>query len=198
MPTMAVSQSYSLNGMPGAVNTTITDNLASNIVESIPAAQPSTLTTRTNNTVGTLTMTNSNHGIVNNQRVDFYWAGGQCYNVTVGTVSGTSVPFTTATALPVVNTVINVGIATQVLLAVTGNNLSGLLLSAPSANGYFVFDSSAPADLLAEFVSAGIAYGWFTGNGVTNPLAGGTVASIWMSHNNTAGAMTMSAGTLSH
>lgn len=81
---------------------TATDNAVVEAVPtSVPAAQPATLTARANNAAGTLTMTNSNHGIVTGQRLDLYWPNplspslpGQTFNVTAGTVSGTTVPIT--------------------------------------------------------------------------------------------------------
>lgn len=202
MPSFSINSSAQLGNVSGQQQTTITDNLMSNIIESIPAAQPGSLTTRTNNTAGTLTMTNANHGITTGQRLDLYWTGGQAYGAVAGTVSGTSVPIASVaggSALPAANTAINVGLCQQVLVACTGNNLSAKLEALPTgSNGYYVFDSSAPADLLADYVVGGIMSSWFTGNGVTNPLAAVTVASVWMSHNNTAGSQTMQCALLSH
>ncbi|MBK9128182.1 MAG: hypothetical protein IPM13_10320 [Phycisphaerales bacterium] len=50
-----------------------------------------TLTTRTSDTAGTLTM-ESGHGIATGNTIHVYWDGGKRIGVTVGTVSGTSVP----------------------------------------------------------------------------------------------------------
>lgn len=58
----------------------------------LPAGKAGTLTTRTDNTDGTATL-GTGHGIATGNTVDIYWAGGVRYGVTVGTVSGTSVPF---------------------------------------------------------------------------------------------------------
>lgn len=180
------------------VQATVTDNLAIEIDESIPAAQPGSLTTRTDTTHGTLTMTNAGHGIQTGDRVDLYWSGGQTYNVTVGTVAGTSVPITLSTGtLPALNSAVTVGIAKQVDIALTGNNLSALLFTAP-VQGYFVMATSAPADENAQLVAAGGAYTWYTGSGITNPLAGVTIASIWLSHSDTTQANNLKAAALAH
>lgn len=199
MPNFSLQQNATLNGTSAPVNqVSVTDNLATNVNESIPIAQPGQLTTRTDNTHGTITMTNSGHGITTGQRIDLYWSNGQTYNVTVGTVSGTSVPITLSTgSLPVVNSAVTAGIATQVLIAITGNNLSALLFTTPS-NGYFVMDTSGPADENPQYVAAGGSYTWYTGSGITNPLAGVTIASMWMSHSNVNSAVNMQAGALYH
>lgn len=195
-----LNQNASLGLIGGNSIVSVTDDILINDQPSVLAAQPGTLTTRTNNTSGSLTMTNSGHGIVTGQRVDLYWAGGQCYGAVVGTVSGTTVPIASVSGgsnLPIATTAITVGIPTQRLIAVTGNNLSALLLAC-TVSAYVVFDSSAPADLAAMYLTAGVAYNWFTGNGITNPLAGVVVASVWVSHSSIAGALQVNTGVLCH
>lgn len=58
----------------------------------VPPAAAGTLTTRTDNQTGTLTMSDAGHGITTGAVIDLYWEGGARYGITVGTVSGTSVP----------------------------------------------------------------------------------------------------------
>jgi hypothetical protein len=202
MPAFNLQQAASLDTVSGAqAQVTLTDNLSVVVQESVLAAQPGVLTTHTDSTHGTLTMTNSGHGIITGQRIDLYWATGQTFNVTVGTVSGTSVPITLSTGtLPIATTPIVVGIATETLIAVTGNNLSAMLYVAPPGVGaYFVTDTSG-ADVNAQYVygANGGSYNWYTGNGITNPLAGDTIISIWMSHNDINGADILQAGFLAH
>ncbi len=111
----------SINGIgaiPSGQLSVSDDAIVTAAPSSILAAQPATLTTRTNSFSGTLTMTNSAHGIVTGQRVDLYWSGGQSFNVTVGSVSGTSVPFTgvqTGLSAP----------ATPTTASIVGGSLSG-------------------------------------------------------------------------
>lgn len=57
----------------------------------IPAGKAGTLSTRTDNETGTLTL-GSGHGITTAATIDLFWDGGARYGITVGTVSGTSVP----------------------------------------------------------------------------------------------------------
>lgn len=201
MPQFNSNKNASLGNIAGAAVVSVTDDVTFNEqIPAIPAAQPGVLTVRTNNTSGSLTMTNAGHGIITGQRIDLYWTGGQCYGAIAGTVAGTVVPIASVSGgsvLPAAATAINVGIPQQRTLAITGNNLSALLLASAVA-GYVVFSSVAPADLLAVYLTAGIAYDWFTGNGVTNPLAAVTVATVWVSHGTTTGTQTMGVGALYH
>ena len=179
----------SVSGYIGGNQTlTVTANTGETINPTIPAAQPATLSVHTDATHGTLTMTNTSHGIITGQRLDLQWAGGQAYNVTAGTVAGTTVPITVngsgSTALPAATTAITVGIPQQAVINVVGNNIQAIVCVGPNA-GYVVFESTVPADLLSVFLNAGSVYTWTTSDGTANPLAGATVATAWVSHFNT-------------
>lgn len=160
----------------------------------VPVAQPAHLTVRTNGTDGTLTMTNSGHGIITGQRIDLYWMDGHAYAGTVGTVSGTSVPFTgfSGDALPIATTGVSAAKPVQRTFDIVGDDLVALIAKCP-AEYQVVFESSGPADLL-EVHMYGTMYTWYGLS--TNPLAGDTVATIWVSHadQSTAYNVTVSAG----
>ena len=57
----------------------------------VQPAKTGTLSTRTSTTVGTLTMAGG-HGITTGVLIDLFWSGGSRARVTVGSVSGNSVP----------------------------------------------------------------------------------------------------------
>jgi hypothetical protein len=59
---------------------------------SVPSPNGGPLTTRTDADTGTVTMDDSGHSIETGDTVNVYWAGGERIGMTVGTVSGTSVP----------------------------------------------------------------------------------------------------------
>ena len=193
--TARITLSFSKNvqgfaNLSEVVNISDTAGVLTNPVSVLPA-QPATLTTRTNNTSGTLTMTNSSHGIVTGQRVDLYWAGGQCYGAVVGTVSGTSVPIASVSGgsvLPSTSTAISVGICQSCAFEVTGANVSGLVCSSPQ-QGYFVFNTGS-ADIAARLVAANGVYTWKTGDADANPIVGGNPTVVWVSHSNQATANT--------
>ncbi len=165
----------------------------------VPAAQAATLTTRTNGTSGSLTMTSSSHGITTGQRVDLYWTGGHCYGAVVGTVSGTTVPISSVAggdALPSASTAILVGICTSVAFPCTGNNMQVLVMDTPQS-GYFVFNDGS-ANNYAAFVTGGQGAMWVTGDAGANPLAGAAVTTLYVSHNGTSAVTAMRAGYIGH
>jgi hypothetical protein len=183
----------SVSGVISGSSSTLVSGEASILANpTILSAQPATLTTRTNNTSGSLTMTNSNHGIVTGQRVDLYWSGGQCYGAMVGTVSGTTVPIASVAGgdnLPIATTAIKVGIANAVVFNLVGDNIQGLAMLMPSgANGYFVFYTGS-ANAYAQYVTAGQVASWYTGGVGTNPLAGDTITTVYISHDLTTGSI---------
>lgn len=91
MPTLTLNMT--INGLGETISRTIrrTADGGGNCEISVPAGKAGTLSTRTDNETGTLTL-GSGHGITTGQIVDLYWPGGARYKITVGTVSGTSVP----------------------------------------------------------------------------------------------------------
>lgn len=197
---------------------------ASEIVspDSVLAAQPATLTTRTGDRAGTLTMTNAGHGIITGQRIDFYWTGGSCFGVIAGTVSGTSIPFTIVQGgdiLPATGTAITVGICKSVAFELAGDNITALVCSKATAavRCYFVFTELLGVLALAVLNQAGSVYVWDGTTKATGPVGSGPVGSasisavtlnplantnptkVWISHADTAAADTgLSAGALKH
>jgi hypothetical protein len=95
----------------------------------IPAAKAGQLTTRTDNDTGTLTM-GAGHGITTGQIVDIYWnvggVPGRRYGVTVGTVSGNSVPIDLGSGdnLPANNSAVTVSPQITVVIDIDGDNLA--------------------------------------------------------------------------
>ena len=178
---------------------------------SVLAAQPGTLTTRTGNTAGTLTMTNAGHGIITGQRFDLYWTGGSCFGVIAGTVAGTSIPFTVVQGgdvLPAAATAIIAGISERVPFELTGDNISALVCSRATAavRCYFVFLEALGILALAVLNQSGRVYVWDGTDKSTGPVGSGPVGSagisavivnplantnpdyVWVSHADTAAA----------
>ena len=189
---------------------------------SVPAAQPGTLTTRTGDRAGTLTMTNAGHGIITGQRFDLYWTGGSCFGVIAGTVSGTSIPFTTVQGgdvLPAAATAIIAGIAQSVAFELAGDNISALVCGRATANVrcYYVFTEALSVLALAVLNQSGLVYVWDgttkatgpVGSGpigsasisavILNPLANTNPTKVWISHADTVAADTgLTAAALKH
>jgi len=94
------------------------------LYETLPAAKTGTLSTRTNDTSGTLTL-ESGHGITTAAVIDLYWDGGSRYGVTVGTVSGTSVPISGGAGdnLPIATTAVTATTRTTANIYIDGDNV---------------------------------------------------------------------------
>ena len=150
---------------------TILHDRSATATKNVGAAKSGTLTTRTNNTDGTMTMT-SGHGINTGDKVDIFWEGGSRYNVTVGTVSTNSVPISSGSGdnLPSQSTALKVCVPLVSDLLVDGDDVVvGAIFCANRARATF-FDASN-AVLLTKEVKEGMIYGWDENEGTTNPFA---------------------------
>ena len=72
--------------------------------------QEGTLTTRTNDSDGTLTMSSGSHGVVEDTSFDLHWDGGRRRHVKAGEVNITEIPITggVGSPLPTISTTISV------------------------------------------------------------------------------------------
>ena len=161
---------------------------------SLPVAEAGSLTTRASDTAGTITMTDGGHGIATGEVVDIYWSGGVAYGATVGTVSGTSVPFTGASGdvLPIATTAVTVAEQVSINSTIDGDNIViiGFELSLTSGStdkAHLDMQDSGAATIEEIDLTAntpvvhditGGATNVFTGNVITTTLAsqGGTTA----------------------
>lgn len=163
----------------------------------VPVAQPGTLTTRGSVSAGTATMTNSGHGIVTGQRADIYWSGGRRRGVVIGTVAGTSVPFTggAGTDLPATSTALVIATPVKRLMAFNGDDLDLIQCFAPAGNhALIVFVDGSNAELWWRHNQGGIVQQWYTELDDTNPLAGDVIAAVYVSHDNPTTAQAINVG----
>ncbi len=165
----------------------LTADTATKASENLAAAATGTLSTRTSNTAGTLTMA-TGHGITTGVRLDIYWSGASCRGATVGTVSVNSVPFTgaTGTVLPAQDTVITAMVPDEEVFNVVGNNAVCIAAAGDAAFTVVFADGS---NVEKHFVVKAAAGGsvWFTGDDATNPLSGDTTTKVFLSHGSSAG-----------
>jgi hypothetical protein len=154
-----------------------------------------TLTTRTSDTAGTLTMDDSGHGIETGDRLDIYWTGGVAYGATVGVVSGASVPFTLAEGdvLPSALTDVTAFVPVELDIGVLGTNVVAIILHT-TIHGMFVFDDAGGIELAKE-LGDGVTWSWREDNGEANPITGDTITKVYVSHDGDAAA-TMKVGIL--
>lgn len=150
----------------------------------IPAAKSGTLSTRTDNDTGTLTLA-SGHGITTGATIDLYWDGGRRYNVTVGTVSGTSVPIDLGAGdnLPAQGTAVTATLQTGVDVDFDGDLLQ-LIIARCTNKGIILFYESSSVAVVVD-LAANEPYLWASGWQGANPFAGVVVDEVKMSQGGT-------------
>lgn len=159
---------------------------------SVPAAKVGSLTTRTDNDTGVLTM-DTGHGITTAAKLDVYWQNadltyGSRSNMTVGTVATNSVPIDGGTGdnLPVNLTAITAAVPHVENATVDGDNLTAILFRSNDSQAIFtVCEDDGTTVLLTIRLAANSSYIWNDQSGITNPLAATDVGTIRSSHAST-------------
>lgn len=194
--TLTLVESITVNGRP------VTRNLVSNgdnlqqISVDLPAAKAGTLGVRTDNTTGTLTM-NTGHGITTGATIDLYWTGGQRRNVTVGTVSGNSVPISAGQGdnLPAAATAITAMVQDSETASVSTGQLTGYVIEGPPAGvqgAVHIYDSGGAFVVSTKLdgTAANNNYVWTDQMGVDLGLGSSTIGSIRITHSDSANVRT--------
>ena len=172
----------------GETNTQSIAVSADNSLKSSPSvtgAKTGTLTTRTDANTGVLTMSGG-HGLLDADKVDLFWSGGQRRNMTVGTVATNSVPIDGGSGddLPTAATAITAKVPQEEAFTVDGDNVTGLTAYSPK-QGYIVLCEADDTPVKTiEFDAAG-GYNWGSGMEGSNPLAGGSITKVKYSHAST-------------
>jgi len=158
----------------------------------VPAGNSGTLTTRTDNVSGVLTMADANHGIVNTNVIDIHWTDASgfrqfCYNAVAANVSGNSVEFSGAagTVLPAQNTAIVADIEIVVNdIGFDGDNARMFAAQMKDKAGGVQFVDAGGSVLLAAALPADQAFCWWDDGPISNPLTGNAVAKLILSSAN--------------
>ena len=191
------STNYTMNMAAGGVSingvVARSSDSAISIDVAVPAAKVGTLTTRTSDTVGTITLA-ADHGVTTAAIVDLYFTGGVRYGVTVGTVSGTSVPFSLGAGdnLPAEASAITVGPTVLADFVVTGNSIIiiGMQAVAAAAQNSFLahidFQDVGGSEVQVQLVTNEPRVIDVTG-GDTNILAADAILDVRLSTNYTGG-----------
>lgn len=166
---------------------------------SLPAANAGTLSTRTSDTAGTLTL-DADHDLADGDVIDIHWVDADglaqfAYGATVGTVDGTSVPFTGAagTILPAEDYAIVAD--EQVALDIDFDAAKLVALFACCDRQWGIcFRTSVPAVVDAQALLGREPYQWATGSPYANPLGSSVIASITISSGSSSGAGSFKAG----
>lgn len=186
MGTVTHAQSISGGGVTiQTMPVTRTNSGSIALEDTLSAAKSGTLTTRTDNNTGTLTMAGG-HGITDGQIIDIYWSGGVQRTVTVGTVSTNSVPIDGGIGdnLPIATTAITAVVQKAINLAIDGDNadIIAIVLETvdktlrTAANVQFL---DAAADVIAEIdLVTNVPQVWDIEGGSANPFTGDPITNL--------------------
>jgi hypothetical protein len=159
------------------------------------------LTTRTDDNTGTITMGDAGHGIQTGDKVDVYWDGGVQYDVTVGTVIGTTVPIDLGSGdvLPTDTppTAVIVSLRTQINLDIDGDNLVLLAIKQKynsntlTADSHVDFQDSGSAEIAEVDLEANGPQVWDIAGGSANPFTGNSITKAFASNGSTTDVATL-------
>lgn len=186
MGTVTHAQSISGGGVTiQTMPVTRTNSGSIALEDTLSAAKSGTLTTRTDDNTGTLTMANG-HGITTGQIIDIYWSGGVQRTVTVGTVATNEVPIDGGIGdnLPADETAITAVVQKAINLAIDGDNadIIAIVLETvdktihTAANVQFL---DAAADVIAEIdLVTNVPQVWDIEGGSANPFTGDPITNL--------------------
>lgn len=201
MPTMTIRENGVLDSVSRGRSVTIEADVSIKLKKTLIAAKTGQLTTRTDNDTGTLTMTGG-HGIVTADKIFIFWTDPttgilMSRRSIVGTVAVNSVPIDLGAGdnLPTNLTNVTVSVANSESVLVTGNSVTAIQFYAARNASVQVTDAS-DVELDAHTLEAGEAYLWYTGSGVTSPLAGDAVAKVKFGNGDSAGTCAVEANFL--
>jgi hypothetical protein len=189
---MSVTVTYSINvsggGLSMAASIVRSGSAPIGLSETLAAAKTGTLSTRTDDDTGTLTMAGG-HAIVDSQEIDIYWEGGALLGATVGTVAGNSVPFDGGTGvLPAQTTPVTVFVRQIANVYIDGDNAKLVSVQLRTANPQLrtagtveVYDAD---DTLIETLSltTNVPQVYDIEGGSANPFSGAPITYIVFSH----------------
>jgi hypothetical protein len=155
------------------------------LVDDLPAAKTGTLTTRTDNTDGELTMT-AGHGITTAQVIDLYWTGGVRYGVVVGTVATNAVPISGGLGdnLPTEATAITAVVQKSINLFVDGDEVKILAIALETVNkslrsqGHVQFRDAANAEIAELDLTTNVPQIYHIAGGSANPFTGNPITNL--------------------
>lgn len=188
-----ILKQFQLGGKSFSHSETLSKGGLEAIEEPIPIAWASTLSTRTDNNTGILTMDDAEHVIATSDKVDLYWTNddgtlGTRRGMTVGTVSGVTVPIDLGAGdnLPAADTVINAAVVQVFTVSIAGDDVTALLATADFAECLIVLMSTGDTvEELVMHIKAGQAYDWLSTTDVTNPIAGDDIDAVHITVNDT-------------
>lgn len=162
-----------------------TDELEQAFRATMPAGRAGTLTTRTDDNTGIITVA-SGHGITDTDTVAIFWVGGSRYDVDVTATTATtiSIDLGAGANLPLATTAVVVAKESVHTLPIVGDDIAVIGIGCDN-RASINFRDSGDASLLRYDMATGEGRLWVAGQDVTNPLATDTVATIVIANGGT-------------
>jgi hypothetical protein len=190
---MSYTSSVLLRVITDGVTVTKSENITDEgvIKESVSSTSLNTpavgsLSTRASDTAGTIT--DNDHTTLEGEVIDIYWDGGSAYGATVGTVTGTTIPFTGAAGdvMPTQDTAVTYCKQTDIDVAFDGDEMDTITQTF-STDGMATFYDSGDAALYNVDITSTTPAIWYNTSGVTRPITGNPVEKVSISNKTTAG-----------
>lgn len=161
----------------------------------LAAGKAGTLSTRTDADTGTLTL-GASHGITTGAVIDLYWTGGIQRGVTVGTVSGVSVPIDAGVGddLPIATTSIVACVVTVIDVDVDGDTVVMAAASTGQTRASIEFQQNDGTPIVSLDLAAGEVWDWAADQGPANPFAGVSLGKILVSNGSSTETTVFTAG----
>lgn len=168
-----------------------TGDHTNNYTITLPAGESGTLSTRTNDGEGVLTVTG--HSIEEADVVDIYWSGGARYGVTVDSVDTNTITFddtpaATGDNLPTEGSEIVVTDRFQVNTHIDGDNVQIFVIHADQRCQCSFYDSDDSLIKQYELAEANAFEMWYTSSEEANPLTGNEITYAEVSNGSTTAA----------
>lgn len=193
----SIRQSSSIGGVSFAESRTLTADGQIVHEVSVPAAEDGSLTTRTDDDEGDITMDESDHTITTGIRINLYWSGGSRRAVIVGTVAGATVPISggVGDVLPAELTDLTIAVPVELDVSVDGGNVIAVLASLSKLGVVEFIDTDTSEDEITSWNigEAGVKM-WHESDGDTNPFASSNIGRVYVSHGDSTAAATARLG----
>lgn len=196
-----IQQTVAVGGL--SIQSTVNREAEGQIGQSValPAAKSGTLSTRTNDTDGTLTL-EADHGITDSEVINIFWMDAEgvyhcAYGATVGTVDGNDVPFTGASGdvLPTKDDAITASLVVEIDIDFDGD-LAEMIAAGCNKLSHIAFRDVTPTVLKPVLLLAAEGWNWASGQGITNPLTGNPVNDVLASNGEATAEATLQIGVL--
>lgn len=189
MPSMTYTVSLQVGSasedrISGAL-TAITDGkIVNNPTDTIPAAISGTLTTRTSDTAGVITV--ASHSVTTADKIGIFWTTGQRHYVTVDSTTSTTITFSVGAGdnLPADESAVTVSKPLELDALVDGDAITGIGVTSNRRNTAVFIDGS-DAIITAKTTAAAQAWAWAANTGTASEFAGESLARVLMYNGDT-------------